>query len=201
MSNYSLSVYSMWLVIKRNTQIKMGDPECNHIYVHATRKLHSFLGCLPDWTYVSRIKTVVCIMLMCHLIANINLWCKIKLYNLDEIAFWVGLLTMINLVTPKTALLKLIIFERSKTVPVLFYNKRGMYSTGPFQYRWLKGFIYNSCYYHPIGSIHLSHGYNVFRGCVSEMFVTSYSVAYCINFLGKPGICFYYYCAVYDECK
>ena len=40
-----------------------------------------------------------------------------------------------------------------------------------------------------------------FRGCVPEMFVTSYSVTYCIYVLGKPGICFHYYCAVYDECK
>ena len=40
-----------------------------------------------------------------------------------------------------------------------------------------------------------------FRGCVSEMFVTSYFVTYCIYIPGKPGICFHYYCAVYDECK
>ena len=36
-------------------------------------------------------------------------------------------------------------------------------STGPFQYRWLKGYIYSSCYYHhQIGSIHLSHCYHIF---------------------------------------
>ena len=36
-------------------------------------------------------------------------------------------------------------------------------STGPFQYRWLKGYIYGSCYYHHlIGSIHLSHCYHIF---------------------------------------
>ena len=36
-------------------------------------------------------------------------------------------------------------------------------STGPFQYRWLKGYIYCSCYYHrQIGSIHLSHCCNIF---------------------------------------
>ena len=40
-----------------------------------------------------------------------------------------------------------------------------------------------------------------FRGCVPEVFVTSYSVTYCIYVPGKPGICFHYYCAVYDECK
>ena len=33
------------------------------------------------------------------------------------------------------------------------------------------------------------------------MFVTSYSVAYCIYVPGKPRICYHYYCAVYDECK
>ena len=36
-------------------------------------------------------------------------------------------------------------------------------STGPFQYWWLKGFIYSSCFYHhQIGSIHLSHCYHIF---------------------------------------
>ena len=39
------------------------------------------------------------------------------------------------------------------------------------------------------------------RGCVPEMFVTSYTLTYCIHVPGKPGICFHYYCAVYDECK
>ena len=34
-----------------------------------------------------------------------------------------------------------------------------------------------------------------------EMFVTSYSVTYCIYVPGKPGVCFHYYCAVYDECN
>ena len=33
------------------------------------------------------------------------------------------------------------------------------------------------------------------------MFVTSYSVTYWIYVPGKPGICFHYYCCVYDECK
>ena len=40
-----------------------------------------------------------------------------------------------------------------------------------------------------------------FRGCVSEMFVTSYFVTYCIHIPGKPGICFHYYCTVYDFSK
>ena len=46
-----------------------------------------------------------------------------------------------------------------------------MWSTGPFQYGWLKGFIYSSCHYHPqIGSIHLSHCYHIFPWlCVSDV--------------------------------
>ena len=40
-----------------------------------------------------------------------------------------------------------------------------------------------------------------FRGCVPEMFVTSYFVTYCTYTPGKPGFCFHYMCAVYDECK
>ena len=40
-----------------------------------------------------------------------------------------------------------------------------------------------------------------FCSYVPEMFVTSYSVTYCIYVPGKPGICFHYYCAVHDECK
>ena len=38
-----------------------------------------------------------------------------------------------------------------------------MCSTGPFTYRWLKGYIYSSCYYHhQIGSIHHSHCFHIF---------------------------------------
>ena len=40
-----------------------------------------------------------------------------------------------------------------------------------------------------------------FHGCMPEMFVTSHSVTYCIYVPWKLGICFHYYCAVYDECK
>ena len=45
-----------------------------------------------------------------------------------------------------------------------YYNIWGyMCSTGPFKHRWLKGFIYSSCYYHhQIGSIHLSHCFHIF---------------------------------------
>ena len=58
-------------------------------------------------------------------------------------------------------------------------------STGPFQFRWLRGYIHSSCY-HQIRSIHLTH-YHI---CVPEMFVTSYSVIYCIYIPGKTGILF-----------
>ena len=40
-----------------------------------------------------------------------------------------------------------------------------------------------------------------FRGCVPEMFVTSYYVTYYTYVPGKQGICFHHYCAVDDECK
>ena len=75
------------------------------------------------------------------------------------------------------------------------YNIWGcMCSTGSFQFRWLKGYIYSSCYYHhQIGSINLTHCYHIFRGCVPEMFVAPYSVTYCIYIPGKPGVCFHYY--------
>ena len=45
-----------------------------------------------------------------------------------------------------------------------YYNRWGcMCSTGPFTYRWLKGYNYSSCYYHhQIGSIHLSHCFHIF---------------------------------------
>ena len=38
-------------------------------------------------------------------------------------------------------------------------------------------------------------------GRVSEMFVTSYSVTYCIYIPGKLRFCSHHHCAVYDECK
>ena len=38
-----------------------------------------------------------------------------------------------------------------------------MCSTGPFQVRWFKGYIYSSCYYHhQIGSVNLTHCYHIF---------------------------------------
>ena len=42
--------------------------------------------------------------------------------------------------------------------------------------------------YNLIGSIHLSRCYHIFRGCVPEMFVTSYSVTYCICIPGNQDV-------------
>ena len=52
------------------------------------------------------------------------------------------------------------------------YNIWGcMCSTGPFQYRWLKGYIYSSCYHHhQIRSIHFSHCCYIFPWlCASDV--------------------------------
>ena len=51
--------------------------------------------------------------------------------------------------------------------PITFYcqyNISGcVCSTGPFQFSWLKGYIYSSCDYdNQIGSINLSHCYHIF---------------------------------------
>ena len=74
--------------------------------------------------------------------------------------------------------------------------------TGPFEFRWLKEYIHNPSYYHhQIGSIHLSHCCHIFRGCVSEMVVLSYSVIYYIYIPGTLGPCFHYWCSVYGICK
>ena len=38
-----------------------------------------------------------------------------------------------------------------------------MASPGPFQFKWLKGYIHSSCYnHHQIGSINLTHCYHIF---------------------------------------
>ena len=43
------------------------------------------------------------------------------------------------------------------------YDICGRCSTGPIQFRWLKGYIYSSCYYHPeIGSINLTHSDKIY---------------------------------------
>ena len=77
-----------------------------------------------------------------------------------------------------------------------------MCSTGSFQYRWLKWYIYSSCYHHhQIGSIHLSHCYDIFpRLCAWDVSCIIFCYLFHIR-SGKTGICFHYYCAVCDECK
>ena len=76
-----------------------------------------------------------------------------------------------------------------------------MCSTGPFQIRWLRGYIHSSCYYHhQIGSINLTH-YQIFP------WLGAWDVCYIIfcHLLhihsGKTGILSHYHCADYDECK
>ena len=86
------------------------------------------------------------------------------------------------------------------SIPFYFhYNIWGcICSTGPFQYRWLKGYIYSSCYYHQIGSIHLSHCYDIFPWlCAWD----ACCIIFCHLLHIRSGICFHNYCAVYDECK
>ena len=73
--------------------------------------------------------------------------------------------------------------------------------TGPFEFRWLKGYIYNPCYHHQIGRIHRPHCCHIFRGCVSGMAVLSYSVIYYIYIPGALGHCFHRWCSVYGICK
>ena len=62
-----------------------------------------------------------------------------------------------------------------------------MCSTGPFQFRWLRGYIHSSCYYHhQIGSINLTH-YHIFP------WLCAWDVCYiifCHIHSGKTGILF-----------
>ena len=63
-----------------------------------------------------------------------------------------------------------------------------MCSTGTFQYRWLKRYVYSSCcYYHQIGSIHLSHCYHIFPWlCVWDVCYTIFCYLLHIH-SGKTG--------------
>ena len=65
-----------------------------------------------------------------------------------------------------------------------------MYSTGPFQFRWLRGYIHSSCYYHyQIVSINLTH-YNIFpRLCAWDVCYIIFRHLLHIN-SGKTGILF-----------
>ena len=74
--------------------------------------------------------------------------------------------------------------------------------TGPFEFRWLKGYIDNPSYYHLlIGSIQLSHCCHIFPwlfvwdGCI---IIFCHLLHIC---LGTLGPCFHYWCSVYGICK
>ena len=71
----------------------------------------------------------------------------------------------------------------------------------PFQFRWLRGYIHSSCYYHhQIGSINFIH-YHIFPWlCAWEVCCIIFCHLLHIR-SGKPGFCFHYYCADYGECK
>ena len=66
-----------------------------------------------------------------------------------------------------------------------------MCSTDPFQFRWLKGYIYSSSYYyHQIGSINLSHCYHIFPwSCVWDVCYIIFCHILHIH-SGKTGILF-----------
>ena len=72
-----------------------------------------------------------------------------------------------------------------------------------FSSRWLKGYIYSSCYYHHhIGSIHLSHCHHIFPWlCAWDVCYITFCHLLHIRYGKKTVIRFHYYCAVYDECK
>ena len=65
-----------------------------------------------------------------------------------------------------------------------------MCSTGPFQFRWLRGYIHSSCYYHhQIGSINLTH-YHIFPWLCA--WVVCYIIFCHLLYIhsGKTGILF-----------
>ena len=82
--------------------------------------------------------------------------------------------------------------------------------TGPFEFRWLKGYIYNPSYYHhQIGSIHLSHCCHIFPwlrfwdGCTTILCHLLYIYIYISGTLGLcfNYLCSVYWCSVYGLCK
>ena len=76
-----------------------------------------------------------------------------------------------------------------------------MCSTGPFQFRWLKWYIHSSCcYYHQVVIININHCYYIFLWSCS---LDVCYIIYCHYIYNpeKPGFCYHYYCAVYDDCS
>ena len=78
------------------------------------------------------------------------------------------------------------VMEVSNTLLVLsitrhYYVWGCMCSAGPFQFRWLKGYIYSSFLILIKSEVSILPIVIIFfHGCVPDMFVTSYSVTYCI---------------------
>ena len=64
--------------------------------------------------------------------------------------------------------------------------------TVPLKFRWSRGYICNSYYYHQIRSINDFHCCHIFRG---------YVWAGCTSIFCQFCFCFQYNCAVYDACK
>ena len=70
--------------------------------------------------------------------------------------------------------------------------------TGPFKFRWSRGYTYNSSYYHhQIESINLCHCCHIFRGCVSGIVVPSYAVRLAYNYIsGQLGFVLLLVCSI-----
>ena len=66
-----------------------------------------------------------------------------------------------------------------------------MCSTGPFQFRWLKGYIHSLCFYHQqIGNINLAHSYHIFPWlCAWDVCYIIFCHLFHIH-SGKTGILF-----------
>ena len=94
-------------------------------------------------------------------------------------------------------------YDRHKNAAI-YYNNTGMQWRDYKKHWQISEFQFPKPYFQPFCSVKYRNQGNTtyfFRGCVPEMFVTSYSVTYCIYIPGKPGFCFHYYCAFYDEFK
>ena len=75
--------------------------------------------------------------------------------------------------------------------------------TGPFEFRWLKGYIHNPSYYHhQIGSIQLSHCCHIFPWlCVWDGCTIICCHLLHIYIPRTLGPCFHYWCSVYGISK
>ena len=85
----------------------------------------------------------------------------------------------------------IISYHRLPFIVITTYIWGCMCWTGPFWFRWLKGYIFCSCYYHPqIGSINLTHCYHIFPWlCASDVCYIIFCHLLHIH-SGKPWILF-----------